>query len=372
MREFGIPPLVRVPESASLADVVFRRAGAEPAAVVLRRRTGSGGWQDVTAAQFGAEVSALARGLVAAGIGAGDRVALMSRTCYEWTLIDYACWAAGAVTVPVYETSSAEQVEWILSDSSACAVFAETSAHAAVIGSVRGRLPGLEHLWMIGGLDALASGGGPVSKEQLDRRRAGRKAADLATIIYTSGTTGRQKGCEVTHGNLLADVRSAVAVLPEIFAMPGCSTLLFLPLAHVFARIIQVGYLESGAILGTGRTLPAWQTAWWSSAPPSCSRCRGYSRRSMTAPGGRPRPAELRRGSSPLPRRRRSPGARRGRERRRAAVPAWPCGCGTRCLAGWCMAGCGPRLAETCGTRFPAARRWANGLAISSAVPASR
>ena len=250
MREFGIPPLVRVPESASLADVVFRRAAAEPAAVVLRRRTGSGGWQDVTAAQFGAEVSALARGLVAAGIGAGDRVALMSRTCYEWTLIDYACWAAGAVTVPVYETSSAEQVEWILSDSSACAVFAETSAHAAVIGSVRGRLPGLEHLWMIGGLDALASGGGPVSKEQLDRRRAGRKAADLATIIYTSGTTGRQKGCEVTHGNLLADVRSAVAVLPEIFAMPGCSTLLFLPLAHVFARIIQVGYLESGAILG--------------------------------------------------------------------------------------------------------------------------
>lgn len=250
MREYSTPALVEIPASASLADVVFGRAMAEPGMALLRKRTGQDGWQDVTAAQFRAEVAALAKGLVAAGIEPGDRVALMSRTRYEWTLIDYAIWAAGAVTVPVYETSSAEQVEWILGDSSARAVFAETSSHEEIISSVRGRLPGLEHLWMTGGLDALVSGGAQISEERLEQRRNRRKAADLATITYTSGTTGRPKGCELSHGNLLADARNAVAVLPEIFGIAGCSTLLFLPLAHAFARIIQVGCLESGAILG--------------------------------------------------------------------------------------------------------------------------
>jgi long-chain acyl-CoA synthetase len=250
MREFGVPALTEISASARLTDTVVRRAGAEPGVVVLRRRTGAGVWQDVTAAEFGAEVAALAGGLMAAGIGPGDRVALMSRTRYEWTLIDYACWAAGAVTVPVYETSSAEQVQWILSDSSACAVFAETDAHAEIIGSVRDRLPGLEHVWMTGGLDALVSGGARTSAEQLEQRRTGRAAADLASIVYTSGTTGRPKGCEVTHGNLLAVVRNAIGALPEIFEAPGCSTLLFLPLAHALARIVQVGCVESGAILG--------------------------------------------------------------------------------------------------------------------------
>jgi long-chain acyl-CoA synthetase len=250
VREYSIPALVQVPASARLTDVVYRRAEAQPGVVVLRRRTGAGSWQDVTAARFRAEVTALARGLIAAGIGPGDRLAVMSRTSYEWTLIDYASWAAGAVTVPVYETSSAEQVEWILGDSAACAVFAETSAHNQIISGLRGRLPDLAHLWMTGELDALASGGTQISDEQLDQRRAGRTAADLATIVYTSGTTGRPKGCQITHGNLLADVRNAVGALPEIFETPGCSTLLFLPLAHVFARIIQVGFLESGAVLG--------------------------------------------------------------------------------------------------------------------------
>jgi long-chain acyl-CoA synthetase len=250
VREYSIPALVEVSAPARLTDVVYRRADAEPAMVVLRKRTSTGSWQDVTAAQFRAEVTALAKGLMAAGIGPGDRVAVMSRTSYEWTLIDYAGWAAGAVTVPVYETSSAEQVEWILSDSSASAVFAETSAHHDIISGLRGRLPGLAHLWMTGELGELASGGTQVSDQQLEQRRAGRTAADVATIVYTSGTTGRPKGCEITHGNLLADVRNAVAALPEIFETPGCSTLLFLPLAHVFARIIQVGFVEAGAVLG--------------------------------------------------------------------------------------------------------------------------
>jgi long-chain acyl-CoA synthetase len=262
VREYSIPALVDVPAAASLADVVFTRAAQDPHAVVMRRRTGDGRWDDVTASQFRDEVAALAKGLVAAGIEPGDRVALMSRTRYEWTLIDYAIWAAGGVTVPVYETSSAEQVEWILSDSGARAAFAETARHAETIGEVRGHIPALEHIWLIdaadgaGGTETVAglaarSGSASVTDEQLEQQRAARKTADLATIIYTSGTTGRPKGCEITHGNLLSDVRNAVqGALMDVFEISGSSTLLFMPLAHSFARIIQVGCLESGAVLG--------------------------------------------------------------------------------------------------------------------------
>jgi long-chain acyl-CoA synthetase len=231
--------------------------------VVMRRTAGGGRWDDVTAAEFRDQVAALAKGLIAAGISPGDRVALMSRTRYEWTLVDYAIWTAGAITVPVYDTSSAEQVEWILSDSGARAAFAENQGYAQTIDAVRRSVPDLGQLWLIEGgdgapgvsgtLDELAASGSTagVTDEQLEQRRTARKAADLATIIYTSGTTGRPKGCEITHGNLLADVRNAVqGALVDLFDITGSSTLLFLPLAHSFARIIQVGCLESGAILG--------------------------------------------------------------------------------------------------------------------------
>ena len=251
VREYGMPALVEVSPSTSLADVVFRRAETKPAAVVLRRRTSAGSWQDVTAEQFGAEVAALAKALIAAGVESGNRIALMSRTRYEWTLIDYAIWAAGAVTVPIYETSSAEQVEWILGDSCARAVFAEASQHEKIIASVRDRLPDLRDIWLIDGLDALSSAGEQIGGDQLSRRRDAVMAADLATIIYTSGTTGRPKGCELTHANMISTVRNAVqGALPQLFEIPSPSTLLFLPLAHSFARIIQVACLESGAVLG--------------------------------------------------------------------------------------------------------------------------
>ncbi len=258
MREYSTPALVDVPASASLADVVFRRAAEEPDAVIMRRKApGHDGWQDVTAQAFLDEVLPLAKGLIAAGIQAGDRVALLSRTRYEWTLIDYAIWTAGAVTVPIYETSSAEQVQWILGDSQARAVFAETAAHEATIGSVRAQLPSLEMSWRIEGeaagsqpLQELAARSGSIGDEQAEERRHAVRAADLATIIYTSGTTGRPKGCALTHANLLADTRNATAgALTELFSFSG-STLLFLPLAHAFARVIQVACLESGIVLG--------------------------------------------------------------------------------------------------------------------------
>ena len=259
MREYSTPALVDIPASANLSDVVFRRAADEPDAVIIRRKTAGdgGGWRDVTAREFRDEVMPLAKGLIAAGIKAGDRVAIMSRTRYEWTLIDYAIWSAGAVTVPIYETSSAEQVEWIIGDSGARAVFAETSAHETTIGSVRAQLPNLEITWRIeadtagDALGAVADRAGTVSDEQVEEQRKGVTAADTATVIYTSGTTGRPKGCQLTHANLLSDVRNAVeGALPEIFGTHGSSTLLFLPLAHAFARIIQVGCLEAGVVLG--------------------------------------------------------------------------------------------------------------------------
>ncbi len=256
MREFSMPALAQIPATANLADVVFRRAAEQPQAVVLRRPAGasgvSGAWSDVTASQFKDEVIAVAKGLVAAGIEAGDRIALMSHTRYEWTLIDYAIWTAGAVTVPVYETSSAEQAEWILSDSGARACFAETASYGDIIGGFRDRVPALSHLWQIEeDLDSLRAAGADVGDEVIAGRAAAAGAADLATVIYTSGTTGRPKGCELTHENLLADVRNAfLGPLTVVAGIEDPGTLLFLPLAHVFARIIQVGCIEGGIVLG--------------------------------------------------------------------------------------------------------------------------
>ncbi len=267
MREYSTPVVVDVPASARLTDTVFERAEHDPGLVVLRRKAslapsratpggGEAAWLDITARQFRDEVAALAKGFMAAGIGEGDRVALLSRTRYEWTVVDYALWAAGAVTVPVYETSSAEQVEWILNDSGAQAIVVETPAHLQAIGEVLRRLPGVRRTWLIEAdaaapsLDALVAEGAGVGEADLAQRRVSAGAGDFATIIYTSGTTGRPKGCEITHGNLLANARNAVRWLSVIFDAPGASTLLFLPLAHSFARLIEVGAMEAGAVLG--------------------------------------------------------------------------------------------------------------------------
>ena len=250
LREFSIPAMAEIPATATLTDVIVDRASRAPDSVVLRRREAASQWADVTARQFSEQVRALAKGLIAGGVGTGDRVGLMARTSYTWTLIDYAVWSVGGVTVPVYETSSAEQVEWILANSGSCAVFAENDAHAATITSVKGNLPDLQNIWPIDAIGVLTATGADITDDQLDQRMAGRTADDLATIIYTSGTTGRPKGCELTHRNLLSGARNAVqGALHELFEVADSSTLLFLPLAHVFARIIQVACLEGGAVL---------------------------------------------------------------------------------------------------------------------------
>lgn len=236
-----------------LTDDVLDRLAADPDAVALSRRDGgTDEWSDVTVTQFHAEVTSVAKGLVASGVRPGDRVALLSRTRYEWTVLDYAIWWAGAVTVPVYETSSASQIAWILSDSGAVAAVVESAQHLGRVDEARDEAPALRHVWTIDedAVAALTAAGAGVSDDDLERARSSVTSDSDATLIYTSGTTGRPKGCRLTHGNFRAELGGALERLPDLFGRDGASTLLFLPLAHVFARIIQVGAIRSGARLG--------------------------------------------------------------------------------------------------------------------------
>ncbi|MFJ9440686.1 AMP-dependent synthetase/ligase [Kitasatospora sp. NPDC101235] len=241
MLDFSLPALYQVPSGGNLADPVHRNAEEHPDLAVLSRKV-DGQWQELTSVQFLAEVHATAKGLIAAGVEPGDRVAIMSRTRYEWTLLDFAIWTAGAITVPVYETSSAEQVEWILGDSGAVAVITETDQHVQVVDEVRDRLPELKHTWQIegGAIAALAEAGQDVPDATVQERRRIAGPGDVATIVYTSGTTGRPKGCQLTHGNFLAECGNVVERLAPLFRLGESSVLLFLPLAHVFARIVEI------------------------------------------------------------------------------------------------------------------------------------
>jgi long-chain acyl-CoA synthetase len=248
--EYSAPPNYQVPERGSITDDIVENADEHPDDVVLSRRDGE--WSDVTAAQFLAEVRGVSRGLIAAGIEPGDRVAILSRTSYEWTLIDYAIWHVGAVTVPIYETSAEEQIGWILSDSGTRLVFAETPEHVARIEAVRAGSPALDRIVCIRSDEfaALVATGHAVSADLLEARRAAIRPDSLATLIYTSGTMGQPKGCMLTHANFMFELGVAVQVLDELFEADEASTLLFLPLAHIFARIIQVGAIKRRVRLG--------------------------------------------------------------------------------------------------------------------------
>jgi long-chain acyl-CoA synthetase len=246
--EFTSPALVTLSDGMTLTDGVFEVVRDRPEQVVIRHKV-DGEFVDMTYREFVDRVLATAGGLVAHGVGPGDRVALMSRTRYEWTVLDYAIWMAGAVTVPVYETSSADQVAWILTDAAVTLVVVETRAHADVVAEARDRAPVLRDVLVIddGALATLAADGAAVTREQLADARAGVRGESLATIIYTSGTTGRPKGCELSHRALLFDAKAAEAHLPELFGRGSDpSTLLFLPLAHAFARLVQNAAVQLG------------------------------------------------------------------------------------------------------------------------------
>ncbi|WP_439378274.1 AMP-dependent synthetase/ligase [Amycolatopsis lexingtonensis] len=252
MREYSAPAGKPVADDENMSDVVWANAERFSDVVSFRRQV-EGSWLDVTAKEFAAQVLAVAKGMAKAGIGRGDRVAIMSKTRYEWTLIDFAIWAAGAVTVPIYDTSSPEQVYWILSDSAAKAVFVETTGHAGAVEEIRDRLTELDHTWQIEGdtpaVETLAALGADLSDDELHERRREVSADELATIVYTSGTTGRPKGVELTHRNLLAEIRADIEAFPQLMEQ-GNSLLCFLPLAHVLARAIAVTALTARVTLG--------------------------------------------------------------------------------------------------------------------------
>ncbi|MFF1281775.1 AMP-dependent synthetase/ligase [Streptomyces sp. NPDC058299] len=259
VREAYVPPFAPPVTHGSLADLPYDNAEADPDATVLSRRQPDGGWTDVTAARFAAEVQAVARGLIAQGLVPGDRIAVMARTTYDWTLLDFAAWAAGLVTVPVYPTSSVFQTRWILHDSGAVALVTETAAQAAAIGPERPHLPDLRHVWVMdrGDVARLAGTGEPVPDGEVAVRRGMLGPDTLATLIYTSGTTGRPKGCALSHGNFLAEVDNAIELLHPVFKSPGeePSVLLFLPMSHVFGRMVAVACVRARVRLGHAPSL---------------------------------------------------------------------------------------------------------------------
>ncbi|WP_328947160.1 AMP-dependent synthetase/ligase [Streptomyces sp. NBC_00250] len=255
VREVSLPALVPVIRRGSLADLPYDNARQDPEAVLFSRKGPQGEWNDVTASAFAAQVHSVAKGLIAHGLRPGDRLALMARTTYEWTLLDFAAWAAGLVTVPVYPTSSAFQTRWILQDSGAAACVVEDPAQARLVSAERMQLPGLAHLWVLetGAVDQLRKAGARVADEAVTARRGLLTPETLATLIYTSGTTGRPKGCALTHANFFAEVDNAVRLLHPVFVSESkepAATLLFLPLAHVFGRMVAIGCMRARVRVG--------------------------------------------------------------------------------------------------------------------------
>jgi long-chain acyl-CoA synthetase len=245
MNEITIPPLVPAATAGNLTNLIAERAWFEPERIIMSRPLGEG-WQPVTAREVDEDVRATAKGLIAAGVQIGDRVAIMARTRYEWTILDFATWYAGAVVVPIYDTSSAEQIDWILNDSHSVGIIVETPALRDLVQTV---IPShTRHVWTMTDdvLAILREAGKHIGDDEIDRRRDAVTPSSLATLIYTSGTTGKPKGVQLTHANFLSETGNVAQGASELFLKPGGSTLLFLPVAHVFGRMVQIGAIASG------------------------------------------------------------------------------------------------------------------------------
>ena len=251
MKEFDAPAIVTADPDANATDLLIERVKATPDRALFSIPTDDGGWKDVTSAEFLAQVVALSKGLVAAGIEPGDKIGLMCKTRYEWTLIDFATWFAGAVLVPIYETSAPAQILWELADSGAVGIITETAEYFARFDEIAADVPSVTKTWKIdlGDLDKLTKSGTGVTDEEIERRRNLAKGSDLATLIYTSGTTGKPKGCILTHSNFVELSRNAMKAIPEVVNEES-STLLFITMAHVFARFISVLSIHGGVKVG--------------------------------------------------------------------------------------------------------------------------
>lgn len=262
MVQFEVPAIVPADPDANVADLLAKRVEATPDRALFSVPQGDG-WRDITAADFETAVIALAKGFAAAGIQPGEKVGFLARTTYEWSLVDFALFYAGAVMVPIYETSSPSQIQWILEDSGAIALLVESPEHFARVDEVRGDLPLLREIWQLhlGAIDTLTAHGASVSDDEIQRRRNLAVGSDIATLIYTSGSTGRPKGCVLTHSNFVELSRNSAKALDEVVQTPGSSTLLFITTAHVFARFISILNVHAGVRTGhqpdTRQLLPA-------------------------------------------------------------------------------------------------------------------
>lgn len=265
MIEFSTPLVVPHDPTANATNLLLDRVATSGDSALFSVPNGEGGWNDVTAREFHAQVIALAKGFVAAGIKQGDRVGLMCKTRYEWTLVDFAMWFAGATLVPIYETSSPSQIEWILQDSEAVAIVTETSDHLGRFGEVKKKAPLVRTAWCIdeGDLTKLVDMGAKISDKEIEGRRSAAKPSDLATLIYTSGSTGKPKGCVLTHANFVDLSRNSSVALSSV-VNERASTVLFIPMAHIFARFIAILAVTGGVKVGhqpdTTQLLPALQS----------------------------------------------------------------------------------------------------------------
>ena len=258
MREASTDLLVELDPSSNVTDLLLRQEATNPAHPLYAQK-GPNGWTDVPAHKFLQDVRALAKGLIAGGLEPGDSVVVMSATRYEWTLVDFAIWFAGGVTVPVSETSSPAQVEWIVHDAGARHAFAEDRGKVALLTNVletstvlRDRLVSVVRMDFDGNapdLASLSAAGMGVTDAELERHRTATGLADVASLVYTSGATGRPKGCEITHGNFALSAVNVVAFLPEVLKQPHARTMMFLPTSHALARAVQVACLHAGATL---------------------------------------------------------------------------------------------------------------------------
>ncbi|MBR20929.1 MAG: long-chain fatty acid--CoA ligase [Leifsonia sp.] len=262
MKEFVVPAVVTADPDANASDLLVDRVALTPEGALFSLPTADGGWSDVTAREFHEQVVALAKGFVAAGVEPGDKIGFMCKVRYEWTLVDFAAWFAGAVLVPIYETSSPSQIQYILENSEAHHIIVETAEHFARYDEIAGDIDGIGHVWQmhVGDLEKLAGSGSGVSDDDLEARRTTAKGSDVATLIYTSGSTGTPKGVLLTHSNFVELSRNAAVAMKEVLA-PGASTLLFITTAHIFARFISILAVHGGARVGhqadTKQLLPA-------------------------------------------------------------------------------------------------------------------
>jgi len=250
MREYAVPPNTQLGPTANLTEPVWRHERETPSAIAFQRFV-DGKWLDLSAGEFAAHVRAVAKGLIAVGVQAGDRISIFADTRFDWTLADYAIMSAGAATVPIYPTSSAEQVEWILSDSGAVGVFCSGDDLVSTVDSVKPGLPDLANVWSFdgGAIESLIAAGKDIPDSAVEERVATLTPDSLATLIYTSGTTGRPKGCDLSHGNLLSECGSVLGAASDVFE-PGNKTLLFLPLAHIFGKVIQCACVQGSITIG--------------------------------------------------------------------------------------------------------------------------